>query len=470
VASAEQRLQGHGFTRLEEGARWSLAPGGRHYVLRGGASLIAFTLGSRPLAEAGFRIVGAHTDSPGLRLKPRPAMGGDGLARLAVEVYGGPILATFADRDLSLAGRVMLRGAAGPQARLLRFERPLLRLPNLAIHMNREVNEAGLKFDKQTELPLLLGLLGKDGEADARLRELLAAAVQCAPDELLSWELAAYDVQPGSLWGADEEFIASRQLDNLASCHAALTALTAVNAPAATTVAALFDHEEVGSESAAGAGGSFVGDVLARIGLAQGLDGEDRRRALANSFFVSADMAHAYNPNFPAAYEPEHKVMVNGGPVIKTNASQRYTTDAATAARVGRHHRHTDHRAAQEGPAQRLDARRAAAAGGQPQRVVGRAFTLRFVPAREDLATPASWASPISTRAAIEAMPAGCIAVVDAMGVTDAGIFGDILCARMAARGGGAGHRRRGARPPACWPPGCRSGARAPRRRPRWPA
>jgi aspartyl aminopeptidase len=145
-----------------------------------------------------------------------------------VEVYGGPILATFADRDLSLAGRVMLRGAAGPQARLLRFERPLLRLPNLAIHMNREVNEAGLKFDKQTELPLLLGLLGKDGDADARLRELLAAAVQCAPDDLLSWELAAYDVQPGSLWGADEEFIASRQLDNLASCHAALSALTAV--------------------------------------------------------------------------------------------------------------------------------------------------------------------------------------------------------------------------------------------------
>jgi aspartyl aminopeptidase len=333
AASAEQHLQAAGFSRLEEGARWSLVPGGRHYVLRGGASLIAFTLGSRPLAEAGFRIVGAHTDSPGLRLKPRPALGDNGLARLAVEVYGGPILATFADRDLSLAGRVMLRGAAGPQARLLRFDRPLLRLPNLAIHMNREVNEAGLKFDKQTELPLLLGLLDKDGDADARLRELLAAAAHCAPDELLSWELAAYDVQPGSLWGADEEFITSRQLDNLASCHAALAALTAVSGPAATTVAALFDHEEVGSESAAGAGGSFVGDVLARIGLAQGLDGEDRRRALANSFFVSADMAHAYNPNFPAAYEPGHKVMVNGGPVIKSNANQRYTTDAATAAR-----------------------------------------------------------------------------------------------------------------------------------------
>jgi len=333
VASAEQRLRAHGYTPLAEDARWSLVPGGRHYVVRGGASLIAFVLGSRPLAEAGFRIVGAHTDSPGLRIKPRPALGGNGLARLAVEVYGGPILATFADRDLGLAGRVVVRTGAGPQTRLLRYERPLLRLPNLAIHMNREVNESGLKFDKQSELPLLLGLLGKDDAPEAGFLTLLAAAAQAAPGELLSWELAAYDVQPASLWGAEEEFIASRQLDNLASCHAALTALTATQAPGATCVAALFDHEEVGSESAVGAGGSFVTDVLARIGLALGLDEEDRRRALAQGFFVSADMAHGYHPNFPAAYEPGHKVSVNGGPVIKANASQRYATGAETAAR-----------------------------------------------------------------------------------------------------------------------------------------
>ena len=136
VASAEQRLQAAGFARLEEGARWALAPGGRYYAVRGGASLIAFVVGARPLAEAGYRLVGAHTDSPGLRLKPRPALGGEGLARLGVEVYGGPILASFADRDLALAGRVMLRTAAGLRARLLRIERPLLRLANLAIHMN----------------------------------------------------------------------------------------------------------------------------------------------------------------------------------------------------------------------------------------------------------------------------------------------------------------------------------------------
>jgi aspartyl aminopeptidase len=333
VASVEQRLRAEGFTRLEEGERWKLAVGGRHYVLRGGASLIAFVLGSGALAEAGFRIVGAHTDSPGLRLKPRAALAGDGLRRLGVEVYGGPILATFADRDLSLAGRVVMRTAAGPQARLLRFEQPLLRLPNLAIHMNREVNEQGLKFNKQTELPLILGQSVEDEDAEAGLRALLAGAVQAEAADLLSWELAAYDVQGGCLWGADREFIASRQLDNLVSCHAAVSALAATRDSAATCVAALFDHEEVGSESAAGAGGSFVGDVLARIGLQAGLDGEDRQRAMARSYFISADMAHAYQPNFPAAYEPEHKVRVNGGPVIKTHVGQRYATQAVTAAR-----------------------------------------------------------------------------------------------------------------------------------------
>ena len=230
VASAEARLQTHGYTRLEEDARWQLAAGGRYYVVRGGASMIAFVPGSQPLAEAGFRIVGAHTDSPGFRVKPKAALAGDGLARLAVEVYGGPILATFTDRDLSLAGRVVLRTAASQTTRLLRFERPLLRLPNLAIHMNRDVNEQGLKLNKQTELPLILGQLGEGDDAEAQLRKLLADAAHAGAADLLSWELAVYDVQKGSLWGANEEFIASRQLDNLASCYAALTALIATEA------------------------------------------------------------------------------------------------------------------------------------------------------------------------------------------------------------------------------------------------
>ncbi len=336
VASAEAHLLAHGFTRLEEGDRWQLAANGRYYVVRGGASMIAFVQGSQPLVDAGFRIVGAHTDSPGLRLKPKAAMSGDGISRLAVEVYGGPILATFTDRDLSLAGRVVLRTATGQVTRLLSFEQPLVRLPNLAIHMNREVNEQGLKLNKQTELPLILGLMNEGDNAEAQLRTLLADAVQGDAADLLSWELSVYDVQKGCLWGANKEFIADSQLDNLASTHAALSALTATERPTATCVSAFFDHEEVGSESATGAGGSFVADVLQRICLQAGLDEEDKRRAMARSFFISADMAHAYNPNFPNAYEPGHKVLVNGGPVIKTNVNQRYTTNAETAARFMR--------------------------------------------------------------------------------------------------------------------------------------
>ncbi len=332
VASAEARLQTAGYIRLEEGERWQLAKDARYYVVRG-ASMVAFVSGTLPIAQTGFRIIGAHTDSPGLRLKPKAALGGDGLARLGVEIYGGPILATFTDRDLSLAGRVVLKNGAGQETRLLRFERPLLRLPNLAIHMNRDVNEQGLKLNKQTELPLILGALGEGEDAEINLRRLLSDAVQSAPSELVSWDLAVYDVQKGCLWGADEEFIADSQLDNLASSHAALMALIATNTPAATCVMALFDHEEVGSESASGAGGSFVADVLARICLHAALDEEDRRRAMTKSFFISADMAHAYNPNFPSAYEPAHKVRVTGGPVIKTNVNQRYATNAETAAR-----------------------------------------------------------------------------------------------------------------------------------------
>jgi aspartyl aminopeptidase len=333
VASCEARLQAAGFSRLEEVDRWQLANGGKHYVVRAGSSIIAFIVGSRSPAESGLRLIGAHTDSPGLRIKPKPAEVAQGMIRLGVEVYGGPILATFADRDLSLAGRVNVRTANGFVTRLLRFDEPLVRLPNLAIHMNREVNESGLKFNKQSELPLLLGIAQDDVKAEARFRQPIADALKVAPEDLLTWELNAYDTQKGSFWGASQEFIANSQLDNLASCHAALSALLATEQPAATCLCAFFDHEEVGSESAAGAGGSFVADVIQRLAASATLDTEDQRRMLARSLFISADMAHAWHPNFPAAYEPCHRVTVNAGPVIKSNANQRYSTNADTAAR-----------------------------------------------------------------------------------------------------------------------------------------
>lgn len=332
VDTITQRLQAQGFVPLQEKLSWKLESGKGYYVVRG-ASLITFMIGQQPLTDTGFRMIGAHTDSPGLRLKTNAAHASDGVVRLGVEIYGGPILATFTDRDLSLAGRVNVRTAQGFESYLINFRQPLLRLPNLAIHMNKDVNEQGLKLNKQTELPLLFGIADDTLSARELFLNLLADELKVKAADILTYELNVCDTQAGAFWGVEQEFIANSQLDNLASCHAALTALLATSAPAATCIAAFFDHEEVGSESTAGAGGSFAGDVIERISLCMGLDDEQQHCAAAHSFFISADMAHAYQPNFPNAYEPNHHVMVNAGPVIKTNSNQRYSTDADTAAR-----------------------------------------------------------------------------------------------------------------------------------------
>ncbi len=333
VNSVEQRLLAQGFTALPETDAWQLEYGGSFFVTRGGASIIAFTLGSQSLTESGFRMIGAHTDSPGLRLKPHAAFGGDGLIRIGVEVYGGPILATFTDRDLSMAGRVNVRTSSGFETRLVRFDDSIVRLPNLAIHMNREVNDKGLKLNKQTELPLIFGESESGVEAEKQFLGHIAKALNVKSDDILTFELNVFDTQKGSFWGAEQEFITDSQLDNLASCHAAVTALIATKNPDWAIVCALFDHEEVGSESATGASGSFLSDVINRITSKLTFNEEEKLRALAQSFFISADMAHAYHPNHPSAYEPCHHALVNKGPVIKTNANQRYSTSADTAAR-----------------------------------------------------------------------------------------------------------------------------------------
>lgn len=321
--------------RLDETEKWQLQPGGRYYVIRDGSSIVIFVLGHKPLAETGFKIIGAHTDSPGLRIKPNPANSTEGLMRLGVEIYGGPILATFTDRDLSLAGRISFKNDQGGVAnRLIRFDQALLRLPNLAIHMNREVNENGLKLHKQHELPLILSMVTEEQLPQPYFTCLLQQQSGIAAERILSWDLAVYDTQKGVFWGAEHEFYADSQLDNLASCHAALEALLddTVLTSGSTLVCAFFDHEEIGSGSNRGADGSFLPDVLQRITLAIGTDREDYQRALARSFLISADMAHAYQPNFPNAYEPEHKVIINQGPVIKVNASHRYSSESISEA------------------------------------------------------------------------------------------------------------------------------------------
>jgi aspartyl aminopeptidase len=333
VNSVENRLIAQDFIQLHETQAWQLQTGNSYYVVRGGASIIAFTLGQTPILESGFRMVGAHTDSPGLRLKPNAAYEGGGLVRIGVEVYGGPILATFTDRDLSIAGRVTVRSASGFETRLVKFDESLMRLPNLAIHMNREVNDKGLLLNKQTQLPLIFGESEVGIEADKQFLTRIAQMLKVKTEEILTFELNVFDTQKGTFWGADHAFVANSQLDNLASCHAAMTALIGTKEPESTCICALFDHEEVGSESTAGASGSFLADIVNRITASQHLDEEARLRTLAQSFFVSADMAHAYHPNHPSAYEPCHHVLVNKGPVIKTNANQRYSTNAESAAR-----------------------------------------------------------------------------------------------------------------------------------------
>lgn len=335
VSTIESRLAPLQFTQLEESSKWHLQPGGRYYVIRDDSSIILFILGKKPLLETGFKLVGAHTDSPGLRVRPNATNAKDGFLRLNVEIYGGPILPTFADRDLSLAGRICFKNKQGSiDSQLIRFEKPVLRLPNMPIHLNRNVNEDGLKFHKQNETPLILSsFLAQQLPKDAFLR-LVQQHSGIDKSAILAWDLAVYDTQKGTIWGTQEEFYSDSQLDNLTSCHAALQAMLderVLNGDN-TVVCALFDHEEIGSESKHGADGSFLPDVLQRIAVANQTDPQDLSRMMALSFLVSVDMAHGFHPNFPNAYDQDHRAILNKGPAIKVNANHRYSSESLSAA------------------------------------------------------------------------------------------------------------------------------------------
>ncbi len=332
VAEVGRRLAAAGFRALTEAELWQLAPGDARYVVRGGGSLLAFVVGERPPAEAGFHWIGAHTDSPNLRVKPLPDLEREGARQLAVEPYGGVLLHTWLDRDLSLAGRVSVATARGIETALVDFRRPLLRVPNLAIHLQREIAKDGLKLDAQAHLAPLLGLAGS-----APLGELLAAELAAsggptvAARDVLGFDLMAYDVQPATRSGARGEFLHAARLDNLASCHAAVSVLVAAREaalPAWTNGIVLYDHEEVGSRSAQGAAGSFLSDGLERIvaGVAAGAP-QGLARAVARSLLISADMAHAVHPNYADKHEPGHRPRLGGGPVLKVNANQSYASD-----------------------------------------------------------------------------------------------------------------------------------------------
>ena len=327
-------LKAEGFAELQESNTWSLKKGGRYYVTRNDSSLVAFVVGSKLPEQAGFKIIGAHTDSPNLRLKPNPAYQKSGYVQLGVEIYGGVLLATWTDRDLSLAGRVVLKSKQGqPVSRLLKIEKPLLRIPQLAIHLNREVNENGLLLNKQTHLPPILQMAEKNLSSEKVLKELVARELKCKAVEIISLDLALYDVQASTFAGPNDEFLFAPRLDNLASCHAAtLALLEASKQDSATRVLAFYDHEEVGSETAQGGGSPFLKDTLERMVMDSKNPREALMRAIAHSIFISADMAHAVHPNYADKHEGQHMPLINAGPVIKTNASQRYATEGMSSA------------------------------------------------------------------------------------------------------------------------------------------
>ncbi|MBN2799212.1 MAG: M18 family aminopeptidase [Deltaproteobacteria bacterium] len=335
VAEMEHTLREVGFTELSEARPFELRHGLPYYVKRHDTALIAFVVGDLSPAEAGFRIVGAHTDSPGFKIKPNPERVSQGLVHLGVEVYGGPLIATWTDRDLGLAGRVFLLGEDGRvETRLYRSSHGLLSLPNLAIHQNREANDGGLKLNPQTELRVVLGSVSDGLPEEGALRWLLAQALDVDTERILDYDLFLYDTQAPSYSGVSQEFIHSGRLDDLAMCHAAVTALaeTAAANSSWTRVVACFDAEEVGSRTPQGAQSWFLPSVLERIGASLGDDREGHYRALAQSSLVSADNAHGIHPGYPGKAEPDHAPVLNGGPVIKSHAGGAYATDGYGAA------------------------------------------------------------------------------------------------------------------------------------------
>ena len=336
VRETIRRLSAQGYRALDEREPWDLKPGDQVYVTRGDSSIAAFHVGRAPVDRAGFRLVGAHTDSPNLRLKPNFHLLRSGYHQLGVEVYGGVLFSTWLDRDLSLAGRVVVGKGGRLEHHLVDFRRPLLRIPNLAIHLNRTVNTEGLKLNAQEHLVPVLAL-ERSGVVDVKamlVEELARADARVEAGDILGFDLCLYDTQPSSRSGAYGEFLHAPRLDNLASSHAAVSALLAMSGPAeATCGAVLYDHEECGSRSAQGAASPFLRDLLERLTLGHSDGrGDAFHRAIRHSFLVSADMAHAVHPNYAVMHEPRHQPLMGAGPVIKSNANQAYATDGESAA------------------------------------------------------------------------------------------------------------------------------------------
>jgi len=328
ASTTARRLLDAGFAPLSTTDLWTELPPAGFVAI--GASVVAYRLAAQPTPTTPFAIIGAHTDSPCLRVKPQPDAGVLGWKQLGVEVYGGILANSWLDRDLGIAGRVVLNDGSVVD---LSVDDAICRVPQLAIHLDRDVNDKGLVLDKQAHLTPIWGSgMAYEGE----FREWVAAALEVDPTDVGWWELCLFDRTPAAVLGADQSLLAAGRLDNQLSCWAATDAIVHANPSSRHQVIALFDHEEVGSESTTGAAGPLLEHIVERINLATGGSRAGFLSALAGSQCLSADNAHAVHPNYPERHEPGHRPIVNHGPAIKANSNQRYATSAGTAQRFQR--------------------------------------------------------------------------------------------------------------------------------------
>ncbi len=334
VDTIKQMLSKNGYVEKRIEQPLQCKPGDKFFVTKNDSAIFAIKIGSRPISETGFKIITAHSDSPCFRIKPHPEMlSGDRLVRLNTEVYGGPILYTWFDRPLSLAGRVILRGesALKPVTRLLKIDEPILMIPHLAIHFNRSVNE-GNALSKQKDMLPILTRISESLSANGLLVNYIAKSLNVAVDDILDFDMFLYNTQPATLTGLNKEFVMSGRLDDLSMAHAAITAIIEATDDDATCISAIFDNEETGSGTKQGAHSPVLSNLLRRIAECQGVNYDGFCQAVGRSFMISADNAHAFHPNYAEKYDPTNHPALGGGPVIKINANCKYMTDAHSAA------------------------------------------------------------------------------------------------------------------------------------------
>lgn len=329
VESTKQILINKGFKELTLREKWRIEKGGKYFTTKNVSAIVAFVVGNGEIEEEGFKLIGAHTDAPSFSIKPSPEITENGYLKLNTEVYGGPILNTWMDRPLSIAGRVTLKSVnvLHPESKLVNINKPILIIPNVAIHMNKKLNE-GIELNKQKDTLPMLGLINEEFEKENYLFKILAEELSIDAGSIVDFDLFLYEYEKGSIIGLNNEFISAGRLDDLAMVHAGIVALADAEPTKGTNVMICFDNEEVGSRTKQGAGSPMVRIILERIVMALGKDKEDFYRALYSSFIISADMAHPVHPNAPEKHDPINKPRINQGPIIKINANQSYTTDS----------------------------------------------------------------------------------------------------------------------------------------------